>query len=158
MAALAPQALSAPGGQCAQGDTLVELHMIADHGGLTNDDARAMVDEEVFTYRSAGMDVDAGYAVGMLCHHSGQHRNAQGVEHMGQAVNHNGKQAGIGEDDLISTGGRRVSVIGCLHVGLDHAPNLRDGPKELQANVLCFLLSRLRLLPPSLEDQHNLSV
>ena len=42
-----------------QRHTLVERHMVADDGRLTNDHARTVVDGEVFTYLCARMDVDA---------------------------------------------------------------------------------------------------
>ena len=132
--------------------------MIADHGSLANDDTRTVVDEEEFTNRCAGMNIDTRYAMGMFRHHPRQHRNAQGVEYMGQTVNRDSKEAGIGENDLIGTGSRRVAVIGCLHIGLDHTPDLRNCPEELQADALGFLLCRLRFFTPGLEDQHDLAV
>src|SRR6185436_17037201 len=40
----------------SQRDTLVDLHVVADLGGLADHHARAMVDEETFADASAGVD------------------------------------------------------------------------------------------------------
>ena len=49
--------------QRAERDALVELHAVADHGGLADDDAGAVVDAERVADARAGVDVDAGLAV-----------------------------------------------------------------------------------------------
>ena len=77
--ALAPQTLSAPGGKTAKGHTLVDLHILADHCGLTNNDTCAVVDEEIFANGSAGVNIDTGDTVGMLRHNSGNHGYIKGI-------------------------------------------------------------------------------
>ena len=44
---------------CPQSDTLVEAHMVADDGGLPDDDARPVVDAEILTDLCPWMNVDA---------------------------------------------------------------------------------------------------
>ena len=56
MTLFALQALAAPGGQCAQGHALVDLYMVADDGGLTHNDAGAVVNEEILADGGAGME------------------------------------------------------------------------------------------------------
>ena len=53
-----------------QRDALIELDMVAYGAGLSNDDAGAVVDKEVFRFWRR-MYVNAGYAVGILGHHAG---------------------------------------------------------------------------------------
>lgn len=55
----AGQRLAGTRGQSAQRNALVDLHVVADRGGLADDDAGCMVDEEVLADRRAGVDVDA---------------------------------------------------------------------------------------------------
>jgi len=55
----------------AQGDPLVDANRVADAGGLADDDARAVIDEEGRADGGTGVDVDAGARVGVLGHHAG---------------------------------------------------------------------------------------
>ena len=128
--ALARQAgVARPGGQCPQRHALVQLDMAADDGGLADDDARAVVDEEPRPDLCAGVDVDAGAAVGVLRHHAGDHGDAAQIQLVGDAVDEDGEQAGVGEDDLLLVGGGRVAVKGGLNVGHQH---LLDAGQLLQ--------------------------
>src|SRR5262249_17367343 len=60
----------------AEGHALIDLDVIADAGGLTDDDAGAVVDEEGLADGRAGVDVDARYRVRVLGHDPRQHRDA----------------------------------------------------------------------------------
>jgi hypothetical protein len=77
---------------------------------------------------------------------------------MGQPVNHNGEKARVGEDNLVLSGSRRIAVIGRLHIGLNHGPDLRDGPEEFQRNRLGLFFRRLGIFPTALEHQGDLAV
>ena len=57
------QQLTAAGGKRSQRDALIDLRVLADLRGLADHDARAVVDEEVFSQLRAGMDVDPGFVV-----------------------------------------------------------------------------------------------
>ena len=54
----------------AQGDSLVDLHVVSDGRGRAHNDAGSVVDEEVFSDGGAGMDVDTGPRVGVFRHDS----------------------------------------------------------------------------------------
>ena len=131
MTAFASQALAAPGRQRAKGNALINFYIVANNGGFTDNNAGAVVDEEVLTHGGAGVNVNAGDAVGVLCHNPGEHRHIQGVQHVGQPVYGNGKQTGIGKNNLCHTGGCRVAVIGSLQVRLHHRPHGGNLPEEL---------------------------
>ena len=133
MAFLAPEVLTAPGSEGAQGYALIDLHMVADDGGLTHHDAGAVVDEEVAADGGAGVDVDAGDAVGVLRHDSRNQRHPQRIQNMGQPVDGDGKQPGVAEDDLIHAGSGGIPVKEGLHIGLGHSPHPRDSPEKFHA-------------------------
>ena len=42
------QRLATAGGECAQGDALVDLYMVTDGGGFADNDTGAVVNEEIF--------------------------------------------------------------------------------------------------------------
>lgn len=138
-----PQALAASGGQSAQGHALIDLDMVADDRRLPHHNAGPVVDEEILADDGAGVDVDTGDAVGVFRHDPGQQGNAEGIQNMGQAVNGNGKQPGIAEDDLVGAECGGISVVKGFHICLGDGPDAGDGPKELQAQLLGFLF-RLR--------------
>jgi hypothetical protein len=48
----------------AQGDPLVDAHIVADDAGLADDDPGAMVDETAFADGGPRVNVDAGYGRG----------------------------------------------------------------------------------------------
>ena len=56
----------------AQRDAVVEGDPIADLGGLTDDHAHAMIDEQVVTDGGAGVDFDAGQAAHELRYPAGK--------------------------------------------------------------------------------------
>ena len=61
-------------------DRLIEPHVAADDGGLADDDAGAVIDEEARADRGAGMDVDAGLRMGDFRDDPREQRRAEPVE------------------------------------------------------------------------------
>ena len=92
VAALAGHAPHARGRERAQRHTLIDLDVIADDARLANDDAGAVVDEEIFADGGAGVDVDARARVGILGHDARDHRHVADVQLMGDAINENGEK------------------------------------------------------------------
>lgn len=101
VALMIAQTLAGTGRQAAQGDALINLDPLADLGGLADDDAGSVVDEEVLADGGAGVDVNAGETVGVLGHDAGNEGHLQQVQLMCQAVDHDGVETGVGEDDLV---------------------------------------------------------
>ena len=119
----------------AEGDALVNLDLVAEHGGLADDHAGAMVDEEAVADGGAGVDVDAGDGVGVLAHDAGDQRHLGLVQQMGQALDGDRLEAGIGDDDLVLAFGGGVAVHGRLNVGLEDFPQLGKLFQEMQGGV-----------------------
>ena len=120
----------------AQGDALVELDAVADLGRLADDDAGAVIDEESAADRGAGMDVDAGLAVCVFGHHPRDQRHAQAKEHVGQAIDGDGAQARVAEDDLVETLGGGVAVEGGLDVLGERSAQLGRSRPESESRFL----------------------
>ncbi len=99
-----------------EGDALVEGDVGADLGGLADDGAGGVVDEEAGADAGAGVNVGAGLGVGPLGHDAGHQAHADCVQLVGEAVDGDGEQARVGENDLVEVGGGRVAVEGGLHV------------------------------------------
>ena len=74
MAPAADQHVVADGGMAlavvlagaAQGDAVVDQAVVADLGGLADDDAHAVVDDQAAADRGAGVDLNAGPEAGPL--------------------------------------------------------------------------------------------
>ncbi len=58
----------------AERDRLIESHALADDGRFADHDAGAVVDEEAFVDRCAGMDVYSGFRMGDLGDDARDHR------------------------------------------------------------------------------------
>lgn len=99
-------------------------------GRLADDDAGAVVDEEIFADLRAGVDVNAGRAVGVLAHDARDERNFALVELVRHAVDEDRVQAGVGEDDLLLAAGGGVAVEVCGHVLHEHGLDLRQAAQE----------------------------
>ena len=82
--------------------------------------------------RGAGMDVDAGPAVGPFGHHPRDERHVELVQHVGEAVDGDRFQAGIAEDDFVERLARRVAVVGGLDVGRESSRGVRELLEEQQ--------------------------
>ncbi len=100
----------------AEGNALIYLDVVADGGGLADNDTRAVINEEILADCRACVDINAGLLVGVLCHNSRQIGYAEAVELVSYAVNRDGDEAGIGEDDLLGTPGGRVALVDRLNV------------------------------------------
>ena len=116
MALHAHQLLAPAGGQRTQGDPLIQLHMIADHGGLADDHTGAVVDEEVFTDLCTGIDVDAGAAVGVFGHDAGDVGHVLQIQLVGHPVDVDGVEARVAEDDFLPAFGGGVALKAGLHI------------------------------------------
>ena len=109
---------------------MVELDVSADYGGLADDDAGGVVDEEAFAYFGAGVKVDAGPSVAVLRHDPGDKGNAHGVEFVGQALDGDGLEARIAEDHFFLSEAGGVAVVGGLDVGLDEGSDFGESQEE----------------------------
>ena len=122
----------------AQRDALVELHAVADDRRLAHHHAGAVVDAEGGADAGARVNVDAGFAVGKFADEPGHQRHTQLVQGVGDAVQGDGAEAGIGEDDLVAAGGGGVALVMRLGVAQQRIVNgrqLRHEPLDLAVGV-----------------------
>ena len=91
---------------------MVQAHTIANHAGLANDDARAVVDGDGATQRRAGVNVDAGDTMSRLADEARQERHLSCAQGVGEAVASECVEPRVGEDDFVKTRGGRVGVEG----------------------------------------------
>ena len=106
------------------------------------------------------MDIDAGPAVGILGHHTGDHGDLEKKELMGQTVDGGSQKTRIAQHDLVQVEGRRVSVKGGPDVRIDIVSDPGDPVEELHHDgrrpVLPFLVGFL-LLSVIQDNGHLLS-
>ncbi len=124
--------------ECAERDTLIELHMLANVAGLTDHHTCPVVDEEVLADLGTGMNVDARFFMRPFGHHAGDERNAQHTEFVSQSIDGHGVQAGIAEDHFIDTLAGRIAVISRLHVGGQHTAQIGNPLEKRDGNRLPF--------------------
>src|SRR4029079_19369291 len=86
--------------QRAEGDALVDPDAVADQRGLADDHTGSVVDEERRPDLGAGVDVDAGPAVGKLGHHAWNDYRALAEQGVGHPVHRDCIRARVAEQDL----------------------------------------------------------
>src|ERR1039457_1586666 len=103
--------------------------MRADGGRFSDDDAGAVVDEEMRADARAGMDVHARALMGEFRDHPRQERDAEVVEHVGEALERDAEDAWISQDDLLIVARGWVSLVSRLHVRPNGLPQIGE-PSE----------------------------
>ena len=114
----------------AERHALIELDVIADDRCLADDDAGAVVDEEILADLRTGVDVDTCRAVGVLAHDARDERDLALIELVRHAVDEDRVQAGVGEDDFLLAAGGGIAVEVCGHVLHEHGLDLRQTAQE----------------------------
>ena len=74
------------------------------------------MNKEVFTNGGTGVDVDAGAAMGVFAHNTGDKGHLVLIQFMGNAIDIDSKKTGIAKDDFFFALGGRVAVKTGLHV------------------------------------------
>jgi hypothetical protein len=96
-------------GPSTEGDAVVDHHVLADLRGLTNHHTHAVVDEEPAADRGTGMYFDAGPGPPQLGEQPCRKPQARCLpQPVGQPMDPDGVQTGIGEKVLKRTSSRRV--------------------------------------------------
>ena len=98
-----------PGGP-AQGDAVIERAVVPDLGGLADDHAHAVIDEETATDARSRMDLDAGQPARQMRIEPRQPLEAMGPQPVAEAVEQHRVHPRIGGEDLEAGAGRRIAV------------------------------------------------
>ena len=114
----------------AEGDALVEHHVIADDGSGSDDDARAVVDGEVFADLRARMDVDTGGGMRHLREEARGHGDLQVQQLMRRAVVEHHLDAGVAEHDLRAVFDGGVILGDGFYVSVEQPGNQGDALHE----------------------------
>src|SRR5205085_4007911 len=112
----------------AQSDALVQQAIVADLGGLSDDDSHPVVDEEAAPDIRARVDLDPGKEAVDLGDEARQDRNAPAIELMSHPVPHDGVEAGIAQQDFQHTPGRRILAKDGLNLLPDGLPHKGSAP------------------------------
>ena len=94
----------------AEGDAVVDGAVVADLGGLADDDAHAVVDEQALADLRAGVYLDAGHMPRKLRKRTREEKVLVLIEPVCLAVVKQSMEALIEEDDLERGARRRVAV------------------------------------------------
>ena len=94
----------------SQGHTLIQGHIVADNGGLTDDDTVTVIDEKSFADLCTGMDLDAGLAHTSLGNIPRPEIMSAQVQLMRQSVMDHDLETGI-QKDLHGGMDRRITFL-----------------------------------------------
>src|SRR5437763_9604198 len=104
----------------AERDGVIQLYARTDFAGLTDDDAGAVIDKEMRADPGAGMNIDAGAAVGPLGHDPRDERQILEVKNVGHALDGDRFERRISQNNFFVTFRRRVAFVSGVDVGPDH--------------------------------------
>ena len=130
----------------SEGDSLIELHMVAEDAGGTDDNAGAVVDGEVTADGGGRVYVDARLAMGQLGDDAGDEGHTQEVELVCYAVARDGAYGGVAADDLSIAGGSGVALVGGCHIGGEEASQVGQSADKLIGDALGFVQGALALV------------
>jgi hypothetical protein len=111
--------LGAMKARAAECHTLQDVAVVADLRRLADDNAHAVVDEQAFAYRRAGMDLDARDEAAEVGDRAGDDGQAGLVKSVRHAVQLAGVEAGIRKHDFDSAAGGRVALANGAYVTVD---------------------------------------
>ena len=120
----------------SQCNTLVDLDVIADAGGLADDHPGAMIDEKMRSDFRSGMNIRACALMRELRDHAGKQCDAHLVEDMSNALERDDQDTRVGQYDLLNASCGRIAIVGGADISLHSLPQVR---KRLQ-KVYCVLL------------------
>ena len=129
-----------------EGDALVELHVVAQDAGGTDDDTRTVVNGEVTTDGGGGVYVDTGLAMGHLGDNARNEGYAQQMQFVGHAVITDGTYGRIAADDLTIACCGRVALVGCNHIGGKQAAQMGEATDELGGDAFGLATGTFALL------------
>ena len=127
--------------------------MAADDRGLADDDAGAVVDEEVLPYLGARADIDARATVGVLAHEARDQGNAQFEELMRDAVGKDRVDARIADEDLLEAAGCGVTVESRVDVLEHHRLDVAEAVEEGLRELICLGVDNRRAAAAVFEEQ-----
>ena len=114
----------------AERHMLVKLDVLPDGRRLADHHAGAVVDEEGFPDRCAGVDVDPGEPVRVLGHHARQKRHPLQIQDVRKPVRADGGKGRIAENDLVQAACGGVAGVGRLQIGLEQPADLRKAVQQ----------------------------
>ena len=126
-----------------QRDALIDLAIGPDVGRLSDDDSRAVVDEERLSDGGSGMDVDTRSGMGMLVEHPGNQRNPEFVKRMRDAMDRDRIDARIADHRFIGMRCGGIAVVGRLDIEAEHAAYLWQSIDEFMDDSINLIIHLL---------------
>jgi hypothetical protein len=115
----------------AEGDGLIDAHIVADDRGLADHDAGAVIDEETRSDAGARMDVDSRPGMGDLRDQACHQLRVQPVQDVGEPVMDDRGHAGIADQDLREIPGGGIADEGGAKVIDEKAAHGRQFGRKL---------------------------
>ena len=138
MTLLTLQLLTAAGGKSTEGNTLINLDILADGGRLADNDAGSVIDEEIFADGCARVDINTGRAVSILCHDTRDQRHLKLEQLVRETIDRDRLQTRIRKNNLLLGVSSRIAVKGCLQIGFQKSADLWKCVEESNRQTLCL--------------------
>ena len=120
-------------GDPAQSHAVIHGNIIADFSGFTDDHSHTVINEELAADPGAGMNLDAGDEAGDLRSKSAEKEHVMRPEPVGDAMQPDGMQPRIAEEDFKCIACRRIAI------------KTESISSFMRANIVSHLLTSYRL-------------
>ena len=114
----------------AECHALIKFDIVSDRCRFADHHAGAVVDEEPFADGRAGMDVDCRNAVRVFGHDARNHGDPSVIKNMRNALDRDGFESGITDDDFVERPCGGVAVVCCLNIFFDDFPQTGQGAEQ----------------------------
>ena len=123
---------------CSESNALIELHVVAEDAGCTDDDTRTMVNGKVTANGGSRVYVDTSLAMGHLSNDARNEGYAEEMQLMSNSIVANGAYGRIAANHLAIARGSRITFISGYHIGGEQATQMRKAFNELTGNIFSF--------------------
>jgi hypothetical protein len=129
----------------SQGNPMIELYMVTDNAGFSDDDTSSVIDKEIVTDLGAWMNIDPGSAMGPLGHNPREQWQLHQVKGVGDALNSDRLDTRIANDYFLVALTCRIALICRFYIGTQKQTNLGNASNQIKGDGFGLLLRATRL-------------
>ena len=122
--------------QSTECHTLIQFYMFSDYSCLADNNASTMINKEIFSDGCSRMNINSGFAVCMLGHHTWNEWYLQKKQLMCKTVHCDCIQTWIRENNFFLAACCRITVQSCLQISIQILSDFWNSLEECNRSIL----------------------